>query len=88
MKHLDWKTAAGFLTERADFLYVYHVPSAMRDGWDVVLRVDGTYSDEADAIEAAEGMRQWIESLVDVPKDGRTWWKGPPEWKQVRDDSD
>jgi hypothetical protein len=57
MKHIDLKTAAGFLTERADFLHDYHVPSAMRDGWDVVLRVDGTYSHEADAIEAADSRR-------------------------------
>jgi hypothetical protein len=76
----DPMTAAGFMTERADFLFVYHTPSPRGNGWDIVLRIDGTYFDEHQAIEAAEGMRRWIDALDDVPNDGRDWSGGPPEW--------
>lgn len=72
----DPRTAAGFLSERADFLYVYQAG----DGWDVVVRVDGTYPTEEDAIEAAEGIRHWLDMLEDVSMEGRIWWDGPPEW--------
>jgi hypothetical protein len=78
----DPLTAAGFLTERADFLFVYHTPSPRGEGWDVVIRIDGTYSEEHRAIEAAEGIRGWIDSLVDVPNEGRSWSAGPPEWRR------
>ena len=78
-KPLD--TAAGFLEERADYLYVY-VTKSTGDGWDVVLRIDGSYSDRAGAEAAAEGMRTWIRSLVDVSPRRRHWWAGPP-WKRA-----
>ncbi len=75
-------SAAGFLSERQDFLYVYAAPSE-GDGWDVVMRIDGTYFDEASAKVAAEGMRQWINGLKDVDKRNRAWWRGAP-WKVGR----
>lgn len=78
----DLRTAAGFLTERADFLFVYQVPSPRGEGWDVVLRIDETYSDEKRAIAATQGMREWINLLQDVPNEGRSWAHGPPEWHQ------
>jgi hypothetical protein len=78
---LDLTTAAGFLAERADFLHVYAAPSVSGDGFDVVLRLDGTYADQELAQEAAGGMRQMIERLADVPRTGRTWWDGPP-WQR------
>lgn len=78
----DVGTAAGFLSERHDFLYVYATRSE-GDGWDVVMRIDGTYADRVDAEDAAEGMRAWIDSLEDIRKDGRHWWDGPP-WKTSR----
>jgi hypothetical protein len=82
MKTDDIFTAAGFLTERRDFLYVYAAPSVSGDGFDVVMRVDGTYSDEAGAEEAAKGIRESIERLKDVPAEGHTWWIGPP-WQRL-----
>ena len=72
-----WKTAAGFLTERQDFLYVYVTESAGGPGWDVVLRVDGTYADRATAEHTAEGIREWMTSLTDVGRTHRHWWSGP-----------
>jgi len=73
-------TAAGFLSERQDYLYVY-ASRSQGDGWDVVMRIDGTYSDRADAEGAAQGIRQRIERLTDVRSDKRVWWNGPP-WKR------
>lgn len=72
-------TAAGFLSERRDFLHVYAAPS-VGDGWDVVIRVDGSYPERTDAEGAARGIREWIERLVDVRRDGPSWWGGPP-WR-------
>ena len=80
----DLTTAAGFLSERRDFLYVSVVPSASGDGFDVVVRVDGTYSELAEAEDAALGIRRWIESLTDVDATGRVWWAGPPFEPQPR----
>jgi hypothetical protein len=71
-------TAAGFLSERRDFLHVYATRSVSGEGWDVVLRVDGTYSDRADAVGAAVAIREWMDGLADVRRDGRVWWDGPP----------
>lgn len=70
--------AAGFLRERADFLHVYAVKSPGGSGWDVVLRIDGTYANRPDAEAAAEGIRERILRLDDVPPVGRIWWQGPP----------
>ena len=81
MKASDLDTAAGFLTERRDFLHVYAAPSVSGEGFDVVMRVDGTYSDEIGAEEAAKGIREWIERLEDVPAEGHAWWIGPP-WQR------
>jgi hypothetical protein len=72
-------TAREFLSERRDFLYVYAAPSESGTGWDVVVRIDGTYSEHADAEDAGGGIRQMFDMLVDVPRDRRTWWEGPPK---------
>jgi hypothetical protein len=74
------RTVAGWMTERRDFLYVYVVPSAAGDGWDVVLRIDGTYADKADAEGVASMYRTALMDgtfAADVPTDGRDWWEGP-----------
>jgi hypothetical protein len=73
----DLLTAAGFLTERQDLLYVYVVKRG--SGWDVVLRVDGTYHDRANAEDAAVDIRDWVSALTDVGKSDRLWWGGPPD---------
>lgn len=82
MKTIDMlDTAASYLTERRDFLHVFVVPSPSGQGFDVVCRMDGTYSREVDALGAAEGVRSMMERLTDVPMQGRIWWKGPP-WEK------
>jgi hypothetical protein len=48
------------------------------DGFDVVLRVDGTYDDRDGAEDALEGIKHRIEELNDVPGGRRIWWDGPP----------
>lgn len=73
-------TAAGFLSERQDYLHVF-VTKSPGHGWDVVVRVDGSYSSKAWAEAAAGGIRQWMEGLTDVRHDKRRWWQGPP-WKR------
>lgn len=64
-----WETSAGFLQERSDFLKVkvIHRPGWSPDpdeGWDVVLRLDGTYASPYDAEEAAQSIRQALEQLI------------------------
>jgi hypothetical protein len=76
-------TAAAFLADRRDFLHVYATRSVSGKGWDVALRVDGTYTDRADAEGAAVGIRDWLGELVDLPRDRRDWWDGPP-WRRPR----
>ncbi len=80
--HGPWDTAAGFLSERQDFLYVFVVKSP-GDGWDVVLRVDGSYSDRRGAERGAAGIVEWIEGIRDIRSDKRKWWHGPP-WLRGR----
>ena len=70
------ETAAEFLTERRDFLHVDMVPGPV-SGWDIVLRVDGTYSNETDARAVAEFVRARIVDLTDVRKDGWRAWHWP-----------
>ena len=52
------------------------VPGAV-SGWDIVLRVDGTYSNETDARAVAEFVRARIADLTDVRKDGWRAWHWP-----------
>lgn len=58
--------AAEYLRERLDWLEVSVVWSDVRKGWDVVLRLDGTYSIRGDADGAAELTRREIKNLPDV----------------------
>lgn len=77
-------TAAEFLSERQDYLHVYASPSVSGDGWDVVARLDGTYSDRESAEEAAASIRDWLDGLADVTWTDRPWWDGPPFEPQPR----
>lgn len=74
----DLHTAAGFLTERRDFLHIYATKSTSGEGYDVVMRIDGTYFDKEMAEACAEGMKEIFDSIRDIPKDKRIWWSGPP----------
>lgn len=78
------ETTSEYMTERADFLYVYAAPSVAGHGWDVVMRLDGTYADRADAEAAALMERSRINALADVGKAHRHWWAGPP-WATRKD---
>jgi hypothetical protein len=75
------ETAAELLNEREDFLHVFATPSVSGEGWDVVLRLDGTYTSQLDAEEAVIAARECIEGLKDVDGADRSWWNGPP-WKK------
>jgi hypothetical protein len=72
------ETTSEYMTERQDFLYVYAAPSVAGSGWDVVLRIDGTYADRADAEAAAQEERSRIDALAGAGKARRYWWAGPP----------
>ncbi len=58
------RSAAEFFTERSDLLDVSVVRS--NGGWDVVLRIDGTYTYEEDAVAAADGMRDMVKMIPDI----------------------
>jgi len=82
------ETAAEFLNERRDFLYVYATPSVSGHGYDVVIRLDGTYSARRDAEDVAKFLRhERMEWITDFTSDGRDWWSGPP-WLRKRKRSD
>jgi hypothetical protein len=72
------ESAALFLTERTEFLHLSVEPSVSGEGFDVVLRLDGMYSDCELAEAALDGTKQRIEELNDVPGGRRQWWIGPP----------
>ena len=65
----DW------LNNRRDFLHVYQVPSVSGQGWDVVMRVDGTYATYDLAEIAKDEMRDEISGMIESV--GRDWWDGP-----------
>ena len=48
----EHETAAEFLTDRQDFLQFRVVPDHIGEGYDVVLRLDGTYSHRKDAVDS------------------------------------
>ncbi len=73
------ETAAYFLAERRDYFYVSVVPGANGWGWDVVLRLDGTYTTREGAQGGAEATRHRLSHLFDVTNEGRIWWDGPPQ---------
>lgn len=71
-----YRNASEFLSERSDFLDVYVVKD--NGGWDIVLRIDGTYFDESTARACAEGLRDGIRSIPDVA------WKPYGVWGRWR----
>lgn len=69
-------TLSEHLIGREDFLHIHATPSSSGSGWDVVLRIDGTYADKDLAEAVADGLRKVI-----VPPPGAIWWNGAP-WKR------
>jgi hypothetical protein len=70
--------AAEFLASRSPFLHAYATKSVTGSGWDVVLRLDGTYADKPLADELAGYFREALNDLPDVSWEKRDWWSGPP----------
>jgi hypothetical protein len=66
-------TAAEFLAGRRDFLQVTVVE--LEEGFDVVLRLDGTYAQRELAEEAAVGIARGVLHLSDIPDDGWDAWR-------------
>lgn len=62
----DIRTALGFLTDREDSFRVFVVRSPLGHGWDVVLRVDGSYDTEAAAAQAAAGIKDMLLNVRDL----------------------
>ncbi len=61
-------TLAEFLVGRDDFLHLRVVPSG--DGWDIDLRVDGTYTSNADA----EDVLAALLAMIETPRRASPWW--------------
>lgn len=69
-----------FFDERADFLEVGVYPSLTQEGWDVCLRIDGTYAGLSSPLGATSGGTVWKTELLDAliadgidPKQLRHW---------------
>ncbi len=56
----DIRTALGFMADREDSFRVFVVRSPVRPGWDVVLRVDGSYDTQEAAAHAARGIKDML----------------------------
>ena len=72
----DIRTALGFLTDREDNFRVFVVRSPLGHGWDVVLRVDGSYDTQEAADEAAEGIKRMLLDVRDL--DHGRWFSWEP----------
>jgi hypothetical protein len=60
------ETAEEFLKERIDFLRIDVVQDPARKGWDILLRIDGSYSGQELALECADSMANWIENIEGI----------------------
>ncbi len=56
----DIRTPLGFLRDREDYFRVSVVRSSVGHGWDVVLRLDGTYDAQEAAVLAAERVKEAV----------------------------
>ncbi len=56
----DIATPLGFLRDREDYFRVSVVRSPVGHGWDVVLRLDGTYDAQEAAVLAAERVKEML----------------------------
>ena len=62
----DIRTSLGFLTDREDSFRVFVTRSPLGHGWDVVLRVDGTYDTQEAAAHAAQRIKQMLLDVQDL----------------------
>ncbi len=65
----DIRTALGFMRDREDSFRVFVVRSPLGHGWDVVLRIDGSYDAQEAAVEAAQRMRALLLDVRDLDHD-------------------
>lgn len=66
MTHLDAETPAGFLASRRSWLQFFAVDRPDRNGWDVMLRVDGTYFSESVCTkeEMVAYFQGWLDNVM------------------------
>jgi hypothetical protein len=62
----DIRTAKGFLSDRGDYFHVFVVPSPIGKGWDVALRIDGSYDSKVQAAQAAEALKARLLAIEDL----------------------
>lgn len=65
----DIRTSLGFLTDREDSFRVFVVRSPLGHGWDVVLRVDGSYDTQEAAAQGAQRIKQMLLDVQDLNQD-------------------
>jgi hypothetical protein len=79
----SWGTLHGFLKEQADYLRVDVRPGVELDGWDVCLRLDGTYAIEEWATANADSIREQLATipLAEIPRieENMVRWHGLPD---------
>lgn len=76
----------GFLEERADFLRVDVRPSVEAEGWNIVLRLDGSYAIPELSDVCLDNVREELARmlLAEIPGIELIWWNGAP----VEDDDE
>ena len=62
----DIRTSLGFLTDREDNFRVFVARSPLGHGWDVVLRVDGSYDTQEAAAQAAQRIKKMLLDVQDL----------------------
>lgn len=62
----DTETPAGFLASRRDWLQVFAVDRPNGNGWDVMLRIDGTYYTDhpAHRAEMVAYFQEWLNNAM------------------------
>ena len=73
----DIRTALGFMTDREDSFRVFVVRSPVGPGWDVVLRVDGSYDSQEAATHAARGIKDMLLNVQDLNHE--RWFSWEPD---------
>ncbi len=72
----DIRSADGFLQDREDYFRVSVVRSSVGHGWDVVLRLDGTYDTQEAAAIAAERVKEMLLAVEGL--DHERWFSWEP----------
>ena len=73
----DIRTALGFLADREDSFRVSVVRSALGHGWDVVLRVDGSFDTQEAAADASRRIKQMLLAVRGLDHERWFSWEAP-----------